>query len=323
MNTDHQELSDLIQVCLNGQATDEQAELLNSRLRADVAARDLYLQMADAHSCLAVDESLWMADLGGAKVLQFASRPGRDRWLNWRPLAAAAAGLVIGMLCTSVVFAYVVPSAGKAITLLESSFENMEAPQPSGVPAKFGEWSGDFAEVVSAQKGVTPHGGDKMWRFLRANNALGGDAKVSYVGEAIRAIDLRPLRSAGLKAGSQIEISAWFATGTTDPQSRYHWIIKAAAFEGDVANAPALWQKWNQASTSLAQRELVAKKDGHWQQLTVTMVLPPNADFLVFECAVSQRTPVLHAGVAEFPAHYVDDVRVSLLRPHHDRQTLD
>ena len=102
-----------------------------------------------------------------------------------------------------------------------------------------------------------------------------------------------------------------------------NWIIKAAAFEGDVADAPALWQKWNHASTSLAQRELVAKKDGHWQQLTVTMVLPPNADFLVFECAVSQRAPVVRAGVAEFPAHYVDDVRVSVLRPHHDRQKLD
>ncbi len=239
----------------------------------------------------------------------------RGSWFSWRPLAAAAAGIALGMFCTSVVFAYVSPRLSKAMTLLAESFESIPAPQAGGVPTATGNWSGDFAEIVGPQNGVTPHSGGKMWRFLRADNALGEDAPASYVGEAIHVIDLKPLRSAGAKPGSQLEISAWFAAGAVARDFRCHWNIKAAAFEGEATNAPTLWQKWDQASTSLAQREIVAEPGGRWQRVSVTMLLPMNADFLVFECAAVQRKPAVVQGVAEFPAHYVDNVRVRLIPP--------
>jgi hypothetical protein len=237
------------------------------------------------------------------------------RWLSLRPLAAAAAGLVLGMFCTSVLFAYVIQAWDKSVTLLDTSFENITSRQAAGVPTRFGEWSGDFAEVVTAQNDVTPHSGEKMWRFLRADNVRGADGQASYVGEAMQAIDLKPLRASGEKAGSHIEISAWFAQGQEAPDARYHWNIKAAAFVGDVTEAPALWGKWDDTSASLAQRDAPAVEARKWQRLSLTMLLPPDADFLVFECAVVQRRPVVASGVAEFPLHYLDDVRVRLLPP--------
>jgi hypothetical protein len=270
-----------------------------------------------------VDESLWADGIVEFRRRDLPVRPARERWLKWRPLAAAAAGLVLGMFCTSVVFAYVGPMRGKVVTLLDEGFESTAKPMPTGVPTEAGRWSGDFAEIVGAQNGVVPHSGAKMWRFLRADNAVGEDAAPSYVGEAIHAIDLRPLRGAGAKAGSQVEISAWLAAGQMAPHSRYHWNIKAAAFEGRVADAPELWRKWNEASASLAQREIVAQEGGRWQRVSVTMLLPANADFLVFECSVVQRQPVVAQGVAEFPAHYLDDVRVRILPPSREEQTLE
>jgi hypothetical protein len=231
-----------------------------------------------------------------------------------RSLVAAAAGLVLGMFCTSVVLGYIAPAWRKpvAVSLLDEGFESVETLRPTGVPVRTGEWSGDFAEIVGAQNGVDPHGGAKMWRFLRADNTL-PEAQASYVAEAVHVIDLKPLRSAGVTLESQVEISAWFAQGEAPLGLRYHWNIKAAAFEGNVADAPMLWKKWDETIASLARREVPVGQSRRWQRLSVTLLLPANADFLVFECAVVQRQPRLSEGVAEFPAHYVDDVHVRLL----------
>jgi hypothetical protein len=244
-------------------------------------------------------------------------------WLSWRPLTAAAAGLIFGMLCTSVVFGYIGAAPRRPIPILDAGFEDIAPPKPSGVPRKFGQWSGDFAEIVGPQNGVTPHGGEKMWRFLRADNETAERAQKNYVGEAIHVVDLKPLRAAGAKAGAQIEISACFAQAQAAPSFRYHWNIKAAAFEGSVAEASTLWGNWNEASASLAKREELAHPNGQWQRLSVTMQLPPSADFLVFECAVVQHQPAISEGVATFPAHYLDDVRVRLLPPAREQGPLE
>jgi hypothetical protein len=255
-------------------------------------------------------EDLVMRGLAGARpsprVLRVSKTPA---WLS------AAAGLVLGMFFTSVVFAYVVPAMERQWSVLETDFETLASPDPIGVPRSTGKWAGDFAEITGTQYEVTPRSGGKMWRFLRADNEGGTKSPVSYVGEAIHVIDLKSLRSAGIPAGSQIEISAWFAQGRVDAAARYHWNIKAAAFEGDVAEAPERWARWNVSSTILAQREVAAEGRGGWQRVGVTMLFPDNADYLVFECAVVQRQPVITAGVAAFPAHYVDDVRVRVIPP--------
>ncbi len=236
-------------------------------------------------------------------------------WLSWRALATATAGIAFGMLCTTVVFGYITLPPWKTLSLFEAGFEDDPAPEATGVPTATGLWGGDFAEIVGSQPGVTPRSGEKMWRFLRADNAQPTSARANYVGEAIRVIDLKPLRNAGLKPGSQIEVSAWFAQGQNTPEEHRHWVVKAAAFEGQISDAPSLWAKWDQASTSLAKREVPATLTGRWQWVGTTMALPANADFLVFECGVVQRVPALLEGVAKFPAQYVDDLKVRVLPP--------
>jgi hypothetical protein len=247
----------------------------------------------------------------------------RRSWLSWRPIAAAATGLLSGMLCTSVVFGYLAPGTRKSLGVFETSFEESPALKALGVPKKPGEWGGDFAEIVGPQNGVSPHVGVKMWRFLRADNAVDARGPVNYVGEAIRIVDLKHLIGAKIKAGTQIEVGAWFAQGHTSPEAQRHWVVKAAAFEGDVSDAPALWLKWDESSASLVQREVPATQTGRWEWVSAMMVLPENADFLVFECGVVQRQPALSEGVAEFPAQYVDDVRVRVLLPSGDTPIRD
>ncbi|MEO6753627.1 MAG: hypothetical protein ABIP85_17755, partial [Chthoniobacteraceae bacterium] len=141
-------------------------------------------------------------------------------WLQWRPLAAAAAGIVFGILCTSVVFAYVVPSLGKVITLLQESFESGPSPLVTGVPVKAGVWSGDFTEVVGEQQAVKPEAGTKMLRFLRADYEGKANRDSGSVADVYRLIDLRAYREQFADGAAVVQFSAGF---------------NAAAFpEGDV-----------------------------------------------------------------------------------------
>jgi hypothetical protein len=61
MNPQSEELSILIDAYVSGRATDEQVDKLTERLQSDEAAREWFVEMADTHACMAVDESLWVS----------------------------------------------------------------------------------------------------------------------------------------------------------------------------------------------------------------------------------------------------------------------
>lgn len=78
----------------------------------------------------------------------------RTRWHAWRPLIAAAAGIVVGIFCPSVMFAYVAASLGKWTTfVLQESLDAKPAPLETGVPNGPGRWSGDYSQVVGREQG--------------------------------------------------------------------------------------------------------------------------------------------------------------------------
>jgi hypothetical protein len=317
MNKDHQELSDLIQACLDDRASDEQITRLNAKLRSDSAARDLYLRLADTHSCLAVDESLWMDDIADGRAFKAPTRQSSSfNWLNWRPIAAAAAGLVMGMFCTSVVFAYTQPRSpvvvSKALPLADADFESGSQVPAQGIPSSAGAWSGDYSRVVEAENGITPKHGQNMLRFLRSDNERSSKNERSFVGEMAQVIDLRPLRAELSGADQLVEVSAQFNSIATPPGAKYEFNVKAAVFRGDIADAPRLWED-HEASLSRSARTVVADSEvATWQRVAMPLVVPLDADFLVIEAAVVFKGAQSAQSVAEFPGHYVDQVEVRL-----------
>ena len=311
------DLQGLIDDCLEGRLSDENAVRLSTLLEQSAEARAQYWEAASIHGLL--EHVIQGASLRAVTGQSLPSVSRSRRRSLRQTLAAVAAGLMIGILGESVVLGYIAPAFYAPITLLEEGFEQLGSLQPEGVPRRPGVWGGDFAEIVDAKDGLMPHSGSKAWRFLRADNNSQKRSPISYVGEAIHVLDLKPLRQSGVQLGGQLEISAWFAEGKTPPASRYHWNIKAAAFQGDVGNAPELWSDWDQGSLSFVGREIGVEPGGHWQQMSVFMQLPEDADFVVIECTVVQREPVV-TGVAEFPAHYLDDVQVRLFPPRLDGQ---
>ena len=95
-------------------------------------------------------------------------------------------------------------------------------------------------------------------------------------------------------------------------RGRYEFAVKAAAFRGDIADAPRLWQD-HDAGGSRSNLSVDADADPlTWQRVATPLVVPPDADFLVIECAVVFKGPEKAHGATEFPGHYVDQVEVRL-----------
>jgi hypothetical protein len=182
-------------------------------------------------------------------------------------------------------------------------------PRPHRV---FPAWRGDFSRVVTEEQGISPSQGLRMLRFLRADNEHTPNAERSYVGEVAQVVDLRPLRAQFSAAEPVVELSARFNGVSPNPATLYEFSVKAAAYRGKVADAPQFWEDRDSA-VSRSDRFVVADSDATtWQRVTVPLVLPPDADFMIINCSVVFKGQQAPHSVAEFPGHYLDQVELRL-----------
>ena len=304
MKGNQQELIELIQACLDGSATDVESSRLNARLRTDAGARDLYLEMADIHSCLAVDESLWLNGVAHSGNLDLRVTPVRPHWLSWRSLAAAAAGIIFGMLCTSVVLAYVTPSLGKVMILLQEGFESHSVEVRGEFPSEPGVWGGGLARVVQRVDDIAPLEGQQMLQVEPDESST-----LTYLD---RIIDLKSLPQPLVGEARYVEVSASFHSGSVGLRDRY--TLRAAAFGEAPESLRKLWLRlpWRELEErTLAGAKQVLSTDADatgWHKITVRVEAPPEARCIVISLAAGLfKTPDLKA------AHYIDDVRAHLV----------
>ena len=143
-----QRLLHLLQAVRDTHDTSARAEL-NTLLRENADARSTMAR-------LMVDEQALISRLRDDSIVALlepapkAETPLRTstRWFAWRPLTAAAAGLVIGLFSASMVFGFGARSVERVISLLQESFESGPAPMVKGIPQDVNLWSGDYSEVV-------------------------------------------------------------------------------------------------------------------------------------------------------------------------------
>lgn len=311
MNAPPDEWHALIQAGLDGHATAEQAERLNALLRDDPAARNLYLELADTHSCLAVDEQLWSEDGEAAATVE----PIRSSWLARRPLAAAATGLVIGLLGASMVWAYVVPLTGRGVSLLHESFETAPAPRAAGVPSEAGYWSGDYTELVSRQHAVKPESGNQMLRLLRADYQ-GKEAAGGYVADLFRLIDLRPYRTELADGGAVVQFSAGFNAYAFPAVESYRCVMSLHALDAEMIQDGVTGDRQTLNAEALAMtsssRLMLDRQPDTWQRQTAELRVPPNAEFLLVHLGVTHVTKPQRRVALD--GHYLDEVRLVLTR---------
>ena len=241
---------------------------------------------------------------GPAKVVRF------PRWRSWGPLAAAAAGIVFGMFCTSVVYGFVARRVVKVVPLAvyDPGLENAEAIMDKGVPHGAGQWGADSAAVVTAENGVQPLQGKRMLRLEpipREKNVKNLLSRVYQV------IDLRSLPMLGIAGDAEVRVTASFCAGNADVPSRY--LVRAFALNETPEQATkGFWPKTQEDGVvSVAQRFETSAGDRGWHTFSLKMPFPRGAQSLVFMLGAG---PADNAS-AETSPHYLDDVHVSVLIP--------
>ena len=312
--------TDLIHAFLDGRATDAEMDRLNELLRADPAAREEYVRLADMHSCLAVDEQVWVEPVRESLHGGQTREPVRPKAsLLGRPLPAAVMGLAVGLLCASLAFGYVVPLFLHLATLMNESFESGPAPLSIGMPSRPGVWSGDSSEVVGPTQGVTPHSGGKMLRLLRADfpgksrQEVDPSRRVSYVADQWQLIDLRPYKSE-LAAGNVIaQLSAAMNAAEFPVSEEYRCSFSIYVLDAQTAehltpdNPPGLLDA--SLAAIHATNASLDRDPRTWQIEGCELHVPANASHLMV------RVGVMHGFEQrreDFPGHFIDDVKLTL-----------
>jgi hypothetical protein len=290
MNRTEHEL-ELMRRYLEGVASLEETQELESLIVKDASVRQDFLRYTHLDSALA----------GVRRSQPTLVAPRRSVWLSWRPLTAAAAGIAIGMFCTSVVFGFVGQRQMRTQTLLSEGFEDPGMPVEHGLPQRAGVWSGDFAAPEVGNKRVQPAEGSRMVRLPQADKR-----RFSYAMRFIDAGQLPP--PDGLKT-RQIEVSAAFCSESSLLPEHYQ--IRMAAFAGTLAEARAVWLGGRIDEQALMHvARTISTEPGHhgWTSVCTGMEVPAQTNWVLVSLAAA-----VPDGEAAKTARYLDDVHIRVL----------
>jgi hypothetical protein len=338
MNTDdsssshrslEQRLLHLLQALRDTHDTSARAEL-NTLLRENADARSTMARlMVDEQALISRlrDDSI-VALLEPAPAVETALRTS-PRWFAWRPLTAAAAGLVIGLFSASMVFGFGVRSLEKVVSLLQESFENGPAPLVTGMPQEVNLWSGDYSEIVETYEGVKPKDGTKMARVLRSDFEGKASSKPSLQGDLMRVVDVRPFLREANGGEVVITLSALLNAAPFREAERYEGAVTLWALGPQLPTEESLMDDALAHSVGLCRP--LDRDPATWQKASTRLLLPPGTEMVLLKAsfrpmpASSESQSPLPDHVT-FAGHFVDDVRASVtIRkavPDHSTQAL-
>lgn len=307
---------ELIRLYLEGLASEEETRRLEAEILRDPEARRTFLRYARTDAALAGHRSPVSGNTGGVSALSSPFLRWMSRSSLWRPvLSAAAAGVVLGMFCTSVVWAYVSPAFVKPLVLMQESFESSSGPLSAGIPRVDGIWGGDYSELVREHQGIRPARGEKMLRLLGPEYE-GKTAQNSVRADMYRVVDLRPFRQEIERGEAIVQISALFNSKSPAETSHSDALITLYAFQGSHAFSQPHPMDSRLSQEAIAKvRKGIVQLDPNpetWEKLQAEMRLPAEAEFLVIHLGM-KPTPASKPADA-FAGLYVDDVRLSLGR---------
>ncbi len=299
MNRTEHEL-ELMRLYLDGVASLEETQELESLIVKDASVRQDFLRYTHLDSALA-----------GVRISQpSVVAPRRSVWLSWRPLTAAAAGIVFGMLCTSVVFGFVTQRTTLVekvpLAVFDPGFEDVAHPLDGGLPNRVGQWGVDSAKLVPAENGVQPLEGQYMMRL----EPIPHEKLVkNHTSRVYQLLDLRAQPLESLVGDFEVQVTASFFATRQDFNSRY--LIRVIALDEPLETATKeFWSKTERDDVvSVSQRYDRMPGDGGWQTCSLRIPLPRVAKTLVF---ILGALPPGDASL-QSSAHYLDDVHVSLL----------
>lgn len=294
---------------------EEQTEL-NTMLRSHAEARShaarFLIDDVSLTDCLRESQVEAMFREDGEALANISRLSGSKakgfRMFQWRPLAAAAAGLVIGCFSTSMVWALNTQYwnngiRGFFIPLGNPGFERQETlPQVHLLP-KVDQWTGLDTEIVPGG-GARPEAREGL-RMIRLGAAPAGKGYFANL-----MVDLSKSRPDTAKP-LQIEITASFHA--SEPGHNEHYLLRALTSKDDAVQVSDQWDaNWREmeplALTTTGKAIFPTAAEPGWHTITVRLDVPPAARTLVI--SLGSNTPGPPEGRTN---HFMDDVKASWL----------
>jgi hypothetical protein len=324
-----QRLLHLLQAVRDTHDTSARAEL-NTLLRENADARSTMARlMVDEQSLISRlrDDSI-VALLEPAPKAETPLRTS-PRWFAWRPLTAAAAGLVIGLFSASMVFGFGVRSLEKVVSLFQESFESGPAPLVKGMPQEVNLWSGDYSEVVERYEDVKPAQGTKMVRMLRSDFEGKASSMPNRQGDLSRIIDVRSFMRDANGGEFVMTLSALFNAAPFPDSQRYDGVVALYAL-GELGSTEESLME-DALAISNGSCNSMDRDPSTWESATSRLLLPTGTEFVMLKVSFrrwpkgSGDQPSL-PDLMTFAGHFVDDVRASIrIRkavPNHQNEVL-
>jgi len=298
MNHDH--LDHLICSHLHGTITQEELHELEHRLLHSAADRARFWQEAEAHAML---HEVLQASLGDERAQKPSNARKLTAWLGFRPLMAAAAGIVFGMFFATMAWALSSQGGGirrVPLPLANPGFEQNESlPQVHLVP-RVNQWSGVTTEIVESSPHRPPtFSGKGMLKLGPSPEGRGYYASTMT--------DLNPPYPSA-EGTLQIEVTARYHSSQPNRSEQYG--IKVAVFEHDAATVASHlnaegWQALQEVSLSHTGKSLYLNgTESGWQTLRVRLDVPSHARTLLLTLGATTRGPA-----DTRTDHYIDDVQ--------------
>lgn len=291
MNRTEHEL-ELMRRYLEGVASQEETQELESLIVKDAGVRQDFLRYAHLDSALA-----------GVRRSQLSVvAPRRSVWLSWRPLTAAAAGVAFGIFGASMVWAYAVPIANRVvkrtIAVLSEGFEDSQFTPHRRFPTEANQWSGDLVASVEAEEEVTPLEGNRMMRLT-----LKPSRELSH---AWRIVDLADFPELAHAETRRLEVSAAF--NTPEPAGALRYRVRLAAFGQEPTALREIWSDESVIFDTMIEQVVrnvwTQPDDRGWQTVQACLEIPPGTRSIVISLAAGATDPDQPPEV-----HYLDDVR--------------
>lgn len=315
MTPDSNRIFHLFDAHSRGTITPEEHGELQEALRNNPSARQLWFLHQDIEAGL---QDLFQSN-PDIRDIPIESPKIPVRPPAWRPLTAAAAGLILGLLSASVVLGLGVRPADLVVSLLRESFEHGPEPGVTGVPVQPDRWSGDFCEVTCEQQKIRPAEGLNMVRLLRSDYAGRSISRPSRQGDLMRVVDVRHFMHQTEGRDVVLSLSALFNTAAYASAERYDAMVTVYALGPgiDLHTATEDSVKEEALAFSIGECRSLDRDAGTWQAASTQLLLPESTTSVLLKVSF-RRGPAPGESLADLPpsidfsGHFVDDVRASL-----------
>ncbi|MBL6843374.1 MAG: hypothetical protein ISQ73_07970 [Verrucomicrobiae bacterium] len=298
------ELDALIDSCLDGRLSTEEAEKLSHRIEESSEARQRYWEMASVHGM--IEQSMQNASLKAVTGEAFSTPMAKlKRPFTWPRLTEIAAGIAFGILSASLVWAYKTPpfehSPRETTELLFESFEDPSVRYFGRFPKQAGVWHGDMASV-KPKDGILALRGDYVAKMTPVS-----ERKFSYVR---RILDLSTLPLVEEGKNREIQVQTSFLSLNTDHPSHYQ--IRLAVFREHPEDLRPIWNDesvlFDRVLQHVGKNHITESPDGDWRKVRASIEIPPDARCVLVSLAVADV-----ARDAADSEHYLDAIRFRLI----------